>query len=291
MPPTSTRLDWLSFTAEVNPETTRGISVIAAKEVLHQVNQSFGGVLTLATPTVGAGRYPYRHSTEGEGFKVFWTPGEPEVLVEIEGSGCERLEAAGQMRRVVELALDRLTRVDIATDIVTETDPQTFAAQRTNKRQRSYEIAVSSTGTTVYVGSRRSDRYCRVYRYAEPHPRADRLRIECVYRGHQAPTLARTWLEQGNDETAARAGNQYGWTHPDWMPHSEEKIEAWRPDRKTHNRMHWYKSQCVPAIRALVKAGHLRPAELIHDLLPLPEREIEALLSALTSESADDAKS
>jgi hypothetical protein len=248
-------------------------------------------VLVLLDPTVGAGRYPYKFSTEGVGFRVFWSPGEPEVLIEIEGSGCERLETAGQMRSIVQLALDRLTRVDIATDIVTETDPRDFATQRTNKRHKSHETAVSSTGVTVYIGSRRSDRYCRVYRYAEPHPRADRLRIECVYRGHQAVALARTWLEQGNEETAARAGNQYGWTHPDWEPHSEEKIDAWRPDRKTHNRMHWYKSQCVPAIRALVHTGHLPPAELLNDLLGPSESQQRAILAILTSETASDVKS
>lgn len=289
MPPTTTRLDWLSFTLEVNPFLTEGVAVLAAHELVKQVNRELDDLLTLTTPSVSSGRYPYKFSTEGVGFRVFWSPGQAEVLVEIEGSGCEALEQAGTMRRVVELALDRLTRVDIATDILTETSPQEFTEQRTNKRQKSHEIAVSSTGTTVYIGSRKSDRYCRVYRYAPPHPRADRLRVECVYRGHQASTLARTWLDEGNDETAARAGNQYGWSHPDWEPHSEEKIKAWRPDRKTHNRMHWYKSQCVPAIRGMVAGGHLPPETLIRDLLPLPESQLEPILAILTSASADDA--
>ena len=172
-----------------------------------------------------------------------------------------------------------------------DTDPITFAEARSNKRHKSHETSVTTTGTTYYVGSRRSDRYCRVYRYAEPHPRSDRLRVECVYRGHQAIALARTWLEVGNEETAARAGNQYGWEHPDWEPHSEETIKAWRPDRKTHNRMHWYKSQCVPAIRALVNTGHLPPGELLTDLLPLSESQETAILAILTGESADAAGS
>lgn len=291
MPPTTTRLDWLSFTLEVNPFLTEGVAVLAAHELVKQVNRELDDLLTLTTPSVSSGRYPYKFSTEGVGFRVFWSPGQAEVLVEIEGSGCEALEQAGSMRRVVELALDRLTRVDIATDILTETSPQEFTEQRTNKRQKSHEIAVSSTGTTVYIGSRKSDRYCRVYRYAKPHPRSDRLRVECVYRGHQAIALCTTWLEHGDDETAARAGNQYGWQHPDWTPKSKEKIPAWRPDRKTHNRMHWYHSQVVPALRGLVAQGHLQPAELIQDVLGPSQSQMRAILSILTRGSATDAKS
>jgi hypothetical protein len=268
-----------------------GVAVMAAREVLHVVNQSFAGVLTLPDPHVSHGRFPYQFSTEGEGFRVFWSPGKDEILIEIEGTGCQKLEQAGRMRDVVELALDRLTRVDIATDIVTDTDPMDFTDQRTNKRHKSHETSVTSTGRTSYVGSRRSDRYARVYRYEPPHPRSDRLRVECVYRGEQAKALARTWLECGNDETAARAGNQYGWSHPDWTPHSEEKIEAWRPDRKTHSRLHWYKTQVKPAIRAMVVAGHLPPSELLADLLGASECQQRAILKLLTDECAESASS
>lgn len=281
MPPTTTRLDWLSFTLEVNAFLTEGVSVIAASELVRLINRELDGALTLTTPSVGRGRFPYKHSTDGDGWRVFWSPGQVEVLVEIEGTGCAQLEASGQMHGLVERVIDRLTRVDIATDIQTETTPQDFTENRTNKRQRSYETAVSSTGTTVYIGSRKSDRYCRVYRYAEPHPRADRLRIECVYRGHQAVALARTWLEHGNEETAARAGNQYGWVHKDWEPHSEETIKAWRPDRKTHSRMHWYKRQVKPALRGLVAHGHLSPVELLDDLLTLTEEQKTAIINLL----------
>lgn len=274
----------------MNPFLTEGVSVLAASELVKQINRELDDALALTAPSVSRGRYPYKFSTDGEGWRVFWSPGQTEVLAEIEGSGCEQLETSGRMHDVVELALERITRVDIATDIQTETTPQDFTDQRTNKRHKSHETAVSSTGTTVYIGSRKSDRYCRVYRYAEPHPRADRLRIECVYRGPQAVALARTWLEFGNDETAARAGNQYGWSHPDWEPHSKEKIKAWRPDRKTHSRMHWYKTQVMPAIRGMVAAGHLPPATVVKDLLPLPESQLELILAILTNGSADAAE-
>lgn len=265
--PTATRLDWLSFTVQVLPEDVRDDSVRTAKDIAHRISQSFGGALSIEYPNIGQGRFPYKFSSSGDGFKAFWTPQSTEVLIEIEGYGCERLEAAGLMKQVVGLALESLTRVDIATDIETETDPRDFVAVRSNQRHKSHETSVSSTGITCYIGSRHSDRFARVYRYAAPHPRADRLRVEMVYRGPQAVALARTWLEEGNEETAARAGNQYGWQHDDWTPHSEEKIDAWRPDRKTHKKVLWFHSQIKPAVRRMLAEGLLTREELIEALL------------------------
>lgn len=265
--PTATRLDWLSFTVHVLPEDVRDDSIRTAKDITHRINQSFGAALRIDAPNIEQGRFPYRFSSSGDGFRVFWSPQSTEVLVEVEGHGCERLEASGMMQQVVRLALDTLTRVDIATDILTETDPRDFVAVRSNQRHKSHETSVSSTGITCYIGSRHSDRFARVYRYAAPHPRADRLRVEMVYRGRQAVALARTWLEVGNEETAARAGNQYGWQHDDWTPHSEEKIDAWRPDRKTHKKLLWFHNQIKPAVRRMLAEGLLSPDELIEALL------------------------
>lgn len=291
MPPTASRLDWLSFTMDVNPFMTEGVAVLGAKDLAEQFNNAMGDYIAIDTPSVGRGRYPYRFSSDGDGFRVYWSPGQPEVLVEISGEGCERLHNAGTLKSVVNLALERLTRADIATDIQTKTDPTEFVENRTNRRHKSRETARTTTGTTEYIGSRKSDRYCRVYRYASPHPRSDYLRVECVFRGPQAVALARTWLEHGDDETAARAGNQYGWSHPDWEPHSKEKITAWRPDRKTHRRYLWYKTQVVPALRGLVVGGHLQPAELIQDVLGPSQGQMRAILEILTRGSVNDAKS
>jgi len=265
--PTATRLDWISFTINI-PEGQRGP---AGRQLPDDVNRfmiaRFGPSFDMGECKPEHGRFPYRLSTSGNGIRVFWNLGTFELLVEIEGHGCERLEAAGELQRIVAMVIDDLTRVDIATDIKTETDPREFVADRSNQRHKSHETAVSTTGITCYVGSRHSDRFARVYRYARPHPRSDRLRVEMVYRGQQAVAIGRTWLECGNDETAARAGNQYGWSHPDWTPKSKEKIDAWRPDRKTHKKTLWFHSQIVPAVRKMIREGLLTPQEVTTALL------------------------
>lgn len=260
-------------------------------EVATYIKTRLGSQFDLGEVVGERGRYPYMASISARGVRVFYSPSQLDMLIEISGEGCERMEHDGGLESIVQAHVDNLTRVDIATDILTDLDPQEFVDARTNKRHKSTETSISPTGTTCYVGSRRSDRFARVYRYAYPHPRAGLLRVELVYRGEQSKALARTWLEHGNDETAARAGNQYGWAHPSWEPRSTEKIEAWRPDRTTHNKMHWYHSQVKPAIRALVAQGHLTPQQLFEDLVPLPEGQKGVVMIIPTSGSVGGAKS
>jgi hypothetical protein len=291
MPATATRLDWLSFTLQVDTEYGDHPKKWLPEEVLHYVNNRTGLKIAPKTFVPERGRWPYDVSAVDRGIRVFWTPGSLEVLIEISGEGCERLNDSGKLEALVGGVIDRISRIDIATDIQTKTDPRDFVAERTNKRHKSHETSVSTTGITCYVGSRRSDRFARVYRYSAPHPRAALLRIEQVYRGQQARALGRTWLEHGNEETAARAGNQYGWAHPDWAPKSEERVKAWRPDRASHKRMHWYETQVLPALRKMVLEGHLTPEQLMMDLKRGEERKRPGIPTTHTSDGVERATS
>lgn len=291
MPATATRLDWLSFTLEVNTEWGDHPTQWLPEEVLRYVNNRTGLKIAPKTFVPERGRWPYDVSAVDRGIRVFWTPGSLEVLIEISGEGCERLNDSGKLEALVGGVIDQVSRIDIATDIQTDTDPRDFVAERTNKRHKSHETSVSSTGITCYVGSRRSDRFARVYRYSAPHPRSSLLRIEQVYRGQQARALGRTWLEHGNDETAARAGNQYGWAHLDWTPKSSEKVTAWRPDRTTHKQMHWYQTQVLPALRKMVLAGHLTPEQLLEDIKRGEGRNRPGIQNDPTNDDAGHVKS
>lgn len=112
------------------------------------------------------------------------------VLIQIPGAGCQWFEGRGVLVHIVTAMLDRIGRVDFAFDFATDLDPETaFATDRRTSIMR------SNTGTTVYVGSIKSDRYARVYRYAPPHPRSDRLRFEFVFKSKkQARAALETWL-------------------------------------------------------------------------------------------------
>jgi hypothetical protein len=112
------------------------------------------------------------------------------VLIQIPGAGCQWLEGRGALTPIIGAMLDRIGRVDFAFDFATELDPE--IAFSTDRRT---SILRSNTGTTVYSGSIKSDRYMRCYRYAPPHPRADRLRFEFVFKSKkQARSALETYL-------------------------------------------------------------------------------------------------
>jgi DNA relaxase NicK len=143
--------------------------------------------------------------------------------------------------------------------MLTDCAPDEFCALRDGKRFKSFGEIKSETGHTVYIGSRSSDRYARVYRYTEPHPRAHLLRSEFVLKGEQAKLAARELLAVGVDLYAARLGNSFGWKHKVWLPNewSVEEAKAWRPDREAGNTVRWLYSQVAPALIKLHREGQL----------------------------------
>lgn len=183
----------------------------------NMIYEMFGLVLKA---DVKPGRQWQHTRLDGDNITLFYGSKDLVMTLEISGKGCEELHNAGRLVDVVRKAQQSgtITRVDVAVDMLTDVDPREFVEARTVKRQKSSEIAVSSTGVTCYIGSRKGDRYARVYRYAPPHPRADLLRCEMVFRKKQAAIVAAEWIEHGDTETAARAGNIYGWQHEAFTP-------------------------------------------------------------------------
>ena len=112
------------------------------------------------------------------------------MLIQFSGAGCAWLEEQGLIVEIVSAWIDRIGRVDFAYDFLTDMSPE-HAFETENRTS----ILRSNTGTTVYSGSLKSDRYMRCYRYNPPHPRADRLRFEFVFKSKpQARAALETWL-------------------------------------------------------------------------------------------------
>jgi len=214
-PKTMTRLDWLSVNM-VDPYHPDTSWESLAEYHANMIYDLFGWQLDL---DVKPGRAHQHTSLAGSGAILFFG-GTSGMTFELPGIPCAVLHAAGKMRQTVETALAQgsVTRLDIATDIETDTDPRDFVLARVGARLKSHQTVVSPSGVTCYLGSPKSDRFARVYRYHEPHERAGLLRVEMVFRKQQAHHAAREWLRLGDDEFAAQAGNIYGWTHEDWDP-------------------------------------------------------------------------
>jgi len=256
------RIDWISFTLDIGSEEGRAVyrlpDLIAGG--LSQLDPDLPEWLGLYDAHVPhGGRAPYTHSwtfLDG-GVSIFASPVVPHALVEISGKGLTALYDKDIATDVLALATPRLSRIDIAHDIATETRPIEFCSQRSGKKFSSRSEVVSQSGETVYIGSKKSDRYARVYRYNPPHPRAHLLRIEYCIKGMQSRVTAQNVLEHGIQSVAMALGEQFGWTHSDFVLEEALGIElpSWRPERREGKTVSWLYGTVARSVVKLHRAG------------------------------------
>ncbi len=287
MPATHSRIDWISFTMPlVSSESSPEYRALAAEARIDELTE---GVLSVDSDNLQTGRPPYGWSISGAGIRVFFGLS-GDALVEVSGEGCELLHAVDMIRIVIAAFKTRITRIDHATDIETDTTPAAFV-ETVRRKPKTKSHIISETGETVYIGSMKSPRYARVYRYAPPHPRAAWLRCEHVFRHHDALEFAKLWLEFGDDKMAASCGVTFGWQHPDWTPDSNLKIKAWRPERKGNKVQSWLTKQVGPAISKALQENRLTTQELARILAAsMSATQLYNLSSDLNPANAPDAE-
>ncbi len=210
-------------------------------------------------------RAPYTDSWEltDAGISLYASQTLTHCTVEISGKGCERLIDLGAINQILLAIHDRVTRIDIACDIETKTSPLEFVQNVTHERMRASGHYVSETGETCYVGSQKSERFARVYRYFDPHPRAHLLRVEHVFRKDYAKSVALACAKEDILDVAAAAGGVFGWKHPDWQVSPDRGIDLSivGSERKSSNTIRWLITACAPAFKTLVSKGEIKDAD------------------------------
>jgi len=193
------------------------------------------------------------------------------ILVELPGTACQWLRDHDLLEQVVAEAAARVTRIDLAADIVTSSSPADFVDAGYNARFNSHAEIVSASGETRYVGSMKSERYARVYKYAPPHPRAGTLRVEHVLRSDYAKAAAAAMAGGGALHLAALCGNSWGWKSELWQPGAatDGKLRAARCDRHEPGRVRWLHQVCLPALVKADRDGLLDLREVCASLLLL----------------------
>jgi hypothetical protein len=273
-----THIDWLTFTmrplymssyAESTPEYEKYTGSIenAFFDTFNEgvMAMAFGGTWERQERS----RAPYTDAWHlgNSGIVVFASPDLTHCCVEISGAGCERLIKLDVMDVVLRAIHERVTRIDIACDIETLTQPDGFVSVLKHKRMRASGYQASQTGTTCYVGSKTSDRYARVYRYNPPHPRSHLLRIEHVFRRQYAKVIAKECSNGNIEAISAAAGQAFGWAHPDWKPTDSQfvDISIVGSEREAGKTLYWLVNSCAPAFKRLVESGAIRnPEEFIN---------------------------
>lgn len=254
-------IDWLSFTipaewSENMPEYQ------AADWAWRYIDEAlplslWTSIFELFEMAQTSGRPPYRvaYRSTPAGLSVYLNPSLPHILLEFTGQGVEALRDNELLTDLLAAIHQRVTRIDFAVDWLTEVRPTAFIAAGYSGRFSSTGIVTSDTGETVYVGSKKSDMYARVYRYSPPHPRSAFLRCEMVLRKQRAKEAARMAAEGDLKGVIASVGASFKWSHGLWSLEAEEPIPNYRPERPLAKTERWLIAQAGPAFRKLIAAG------------------------------------
>lgn len=215
------------------------------------------------------GRSGYAVSAAHEiGARVFFGHATAPPLIELPGAACDLTHSSGELLPFLARNTDTVTRIDFAADLPTHIFPFDFVAAGRSARQTSMSKIDSPSGQTVYIGSPKSDRRLRVYRYRAPHPRAPFLRVECMLRNELARAAVTEALNNGIASAWRVAISVYGLEHPlIYAARTDRKFEATlRNEPTSAGKLAWIHRQVVPALRQAIKAG-LIDLQTLNDLI------------------------
>lgn len=257
-------IDWLSFTlpAPREPHTSHDLLELS-RMVLNGKQKSLATEIYKGHDwQVTTSRPPYKIAIlrDDHAYSIYGHSHTNTILFEITGRGSEALRSSQMASNVLAAIGEHITRIDIAGDVRTHLRPVDILSERSHNRMRSQSTITSDTGETCYLGSAKSDRFVRVYRYNAPHPRSDFIRCEFVYRREYA-RVAAAELGATYDirEFFARSINSFGLSHPILNPGVEtsERVSVKMASRQDEQTVRWLYAQVAPAVRRLVGSGAL----------------------------------
>lgn len=271
------KIDWLSFTVPLVSGLENGDSE-TARFLLSSLRSYVGASALNAlsfdveNPVPAHGFYSHSCVDRVTGARFSWGPVNAHIYVEFTGVACAALAACETWHDMLAVVQPRVSRIDLACDIETDVEPAVFLKFATLGRSVSHASITSPEGLTEYIGSRKSDRFMRVYRFAEPHPRANLLRIEHEFKGDLAKVVASQIVTVGVVATFLKACNTYMFSHPDWKPETaiEGLITSVRERRDKAGTILWLTTQVAPALARAQREGVIDIDEWIdHKVRPL----------------------
>jgi hypothetical protein len=266
-------VDWFSFSAltdEPLDAETLPDTIIRARRAAKEVIELLPEIAP-SLADVQRGRKPYRYACGEPYMRMLFSEGQPHVTVELTGQGCELARERNVLDDLIALGHRRATRIDLTVDYLTDMKPERFIEAGHNGRFVAGKHDWSATGDTWYVGSEKSDRYARVYRYFPPHPRSNLLRVEMVMRAEHARQYSQICHLNGTERAVEAAGRVFAWQHPLWSSDNAPKRKTWRTETKQGGTVRWFFNQVVPAVRRMMGDGTLTHREVLAalELTPL----------------------
>lgn len=204
------------------------------------------------------------------------------MLIEHTGKGCQHLRNEHRLMHLLNETSERCTRIDLAVDMHNPgmaIEPKDFADNRGMKRTSAGGTQESKTGQTVYIGSRKSERYCRVYQYTEPHPRSDYMRIEYVMKKEYARRTAQEILLNGVHAVEKGMAAFYEWQHDlyDWSNHenlASVAVPSAHVDRDKEKTLRWLYGTVTQSVMKMAREGNLDIEDFIRHLRESAQADI-----------------
>nr|CRY96387.1 hypothetical protein [uncultured prokaryote] len=196
------------------------------------------------------GFYHTRLFDEDSKISVFFGGVNKHVYCEVGGQALDFIRALGSYEDFLERVATRTSRVDFAVDFESEVSVEQFIVNRQGQAFKAHSEVVTETGETRYIGSWKGERFARVYRYNDPHPRSKLLRAEVVLRGTYAKQAMAIVLKDGEVQAALAAHKPFGWQHQIWQPAEAitSEIVSKRHDKEKANTLRWLNGHVASAI-------------------------------------------
>lgn len=257
-----THVDWLTIVGHRDAEPadwTVYSSYLTAVEWLEArsatFREAFGNPLDWPIVKPRA-PYSFARRSEDNSRTLYVHPLANHFTFEVSGTHCATLGET--MPYILRDFQDVLSRVDIAVDMETTVTPLQFDAACNPARINTRSRMTSSTGETVYVGARSSDRFARVYRYNPPHPRAHLLRAEFQLKGQFAKAAGAAIADGVSlNGIASHLGQHFGFQHPAWQPEAPAAELTVHTHAQSGKTVYWLCTTVAPLLRRLEREGRL----------------------------------
>lgn len=254
-------VDWLGFTSPLTLMPIPELFVVTGGKGFTEV-QPHNGYKTAYRNPLGA--------------LVQWNTERPEMRVLSQYSGTtlgRYIDAGIRPDQIMQIHANRedsrITRIDLAFDLL----DTGFNIQQRYNELKSGNVKCSTSranlvvgldgGQTLYVGSRQSDKFLRIYdKAAEMSIPGDWVRVELEVKGDTARALG-TQLVNASELTMARVAKQMLWSMVQWddpiwqhLCSDTLAIDFSISHKKGDNIKSWLADQVAPAIgNYLIKGG------------------------------------
>jgi DNA relaxase NicK len=253
-------IDWLSYTLGVEPTQNDQLARDRAKYALYDNNHDVAMWYFGSTRSRGVPRRPYAIAYKYGDAIQYVGSNINHTLIELPGQACNALRRVNLLDSLMRSVQMSVTRVDVAFDLL-DVEPDGIVANGYSERFRTHSRIASDTGITHYVGSPKSERYARVYKYSEPHPRAHLCRIEIVHRKRYAKILAKAIVSDGLASAGLAALASYAFQHESVPKTGEGILEAVAIIKGSQQTVRWLIAQVSPAFKRLVRDGTIADPE------------------------------